>query len=266
MGLDIYLYRYDNFNDTIEREKKYEEFSEKLWEDTGEYNSISDETKIEIRQKCKEYAESLGLDQYGTDVTNKENIEFDSTLYPNHMFKVGYFRSSYNDGGIERILKNFGLPTLYDIFEVDSSVYQIKPDWESALTNVTKVIEEFKAKGNYRVKPIYAHTLTNEYPTESKEALELFIKEKEKYEELKRDNDGYNYSNSIGEFNFEESEKVIAFIPGECRYIFNDKPCVYKIVEGDNSWYINALEIVRETIEYVLSQENKEQYYLHWSG
>ena len=38
------------------------------------------------------------------------------------------------------------------------------------------------------------------------------------------------------------------------------------IVEGDNDWYINALEIVKETIEYVLGKDNIDQYYLHWSG
>jgi len=48
--------------------------------------------------------------------------------------------------------------------------------------------------------------------------------------------------------------------------IFGERDCVYVVTESDNSWYLQALEIVRETIEYVLSRENKEQYYLHWSG
>ena len=267
MGLDIYLYRYDNFNDTIDRETKYEEFSNKLWaEQTEDYDKLSQEVKDEIRQKCKEYAASLGLDEYGTDVNGKEMIEFDSALYPKHMFKIGYFRSSYNDGGIERILQNFGLPTLYDIFEVNDNEYQKKPDWKRALTNVTKVIEDFKAKGNYRVRPIYTNSFMDDIPKEPKEALEIFLKEKESYEARAMGSEGYNYSNGKGEFNFGEPEKILAFIPGKCRYIFNDRECVYAVVEGDNGWYINALEIVKETIEYVLGKDNIDQYYLHWSG
>lgn len=35
MGLDIYLYKYENYSDTIERERLGTEFSNKIWEDEG---------------------------------------------------------------------------------------------------------------------------------------------------------------------------------------------------------------------------------------
>jgi hypothetical protein len=43
MGLDIYLYRYDDLENTRERENIYHEFSEKLWADAGEYDSLTEE-------------------------------------------------------------------------------------------------------------------------------------------------------------------------------------------------------------------------------
>ena len=65
MGLDIYLYRYDDINKTQELQTKYQEYSDKLWGEVGEYDTLSQQTKDEIRTKCKEYAESLGLDEWG---------------------------------------------------------------------------------------------------------------------------------------------------------------------------------------------------------
>lgn len=114
------------------------------------------------------------------------------------MFKIGYFRSSYNSGGINRVLANMGLPTLDEIMGANDN-YVFQPNWKKALENVESVIEQLKTNGAYRVE--------------------------------------------LGE-----------------------RDCTYVVTESDNSWYIQALEIVKETIQYVLNSETEEQYYLHWSG
>jgi hypothetical protein len=62
-----------------------------------------------------------------------------------------------------------------------------------------------------------------------------------------------------------EPLKVLAMIPG-IQTVLGTRPCIYVVTESDNTWYLQALEVVRETIEFVLSQEDKELYYLHWSG
>ena len=116
MGLDIYLYRYDNFEKTRQLEENYNSFYEKLWNDAGEYESLTKEQKDEISSKVQEYALSLGLDKWGSPINGMEQLEESHPDYPDHYFKLGYFRSSYNSGGIERILRNLGLPTMDDIF------------------------------------------------------------------------------------------------------------------------------------------------------
>ncbi len=49
-----------------------------------------------------------------------------------------------------------------------------------------------------------------------------------------------------------------------------DQPSVFLVYEREPSekedWYLTALRIVRETIEYVLAQPDKQHYYLVWSG
>lgn len=267
MGLDIYLYRYDDYNMTQELEKKHQDFEKSVWNGNDEdekYNLLTEEQKEEYQQKCYDHAISLGLDKWGTAKDGVECIELPSEKYPDHYFKVGYFRSSYNEGGIERILRNLGLPTMGDVFEHDIEEYHFQPNWERALINVKSLIEEFKKKGSYRVHHVESNMFISEPPKikSEKDALDLFLGEIEK-------NNGreekYNYSNSNGEFSIAEPMKVLAMIPGTYR-IFDDRECVYVVTESDNTWYINALEIIQETIEYVLSKENKEQYYLHWSG
>ena len=262
MGLDIYLYRYENFEETRRKEDLYSEESEKICNEAGDYDSLSDDQKEEIRNKCKQYALSLGLAEDGDDQTMRQRVETDHPDFPDHYFKIGYFRSSYNEGGIERILGNLGLPNMSSIFDVESEEYYIKPNWEKALANVESVIEKFKKKGAYRVRAVYPEKFGTEGPTSTEEALKLFEEEVEKHEG-KCD---YNYSSAKGEFSFHQSEKVLAMIPGKNRYIFNMQPCIFVVTESDNTWYLQALEIIRETCLFVLGKEDKEKYYLRWSG
>lgn len=260
MGLDIYLYQYLDKNMTDVREKDYEIYSENLWKESGEYDTLSDEKKDEIREKCKQYAESLGLDEWGSDKVNKKSIEIDSEKYPDHYFKIGYFRSSYNNGGINRILQNLGLGNLYDIFPHSEGDYAFKPDWEESLKTVNDIIEKFKSKGAYRVEAISGNWFKDNEINSEQEALNAFLSEQEK----SRSGD-FNYSNAVGHFYSSEPLKVLAIIHGR-QTVFGTRDCSYVITESDNTWYLNALEIVKNTIEWVLSQENKDQYYLHWSG
>jgi len=260
MGLDIYLSRYNDFEKTQEIEKDQRKFDDKTWEDAGEYDNLSSEQKDEISKKISDHAISLGLDKWGEDKESKETIELNHPDYPEHYFKIGYFRSSYNEGGIQRILRNLGLPTLDDVFDHVSDEYCFKPDWSLALTKCETLIESFKGKGNYRVQAVTGNMFRDSTITSESQALETFMKEIENHT-----NSDYNYGNANGDFSFHEPLKVLAMIPGKTN-LFGNRDCVYVVTESSNEWYIQALEIVRDTCKYVLSQENIGQYYLRWSG
>lgn len=262
MGLDIYLYKYENFDETTRKEKMHNEFDEKLWEDL-DYDSLSDEEKEEMRNRSKEYAKSLGLDEWGSDEENKHSIETSHTKYQDHYFKIGYFRSSYNDSGIERILGNMGLPTLKDVFTHYDGEYIFQPNWEDSLKNINSLIEDFSKKGAYRVHDVSPNIFREPDVNSEKEALEVFIQELSRQ---KGDDPEMNsYTNAKGEFYLSEPLKVVAMIPGTSN-LLGQRPCTYIVTESDNTWYSQALEIVRDTIQFVLDQEDKEKYYLRWSG
>ena len=272
MGLDIYLYRYNDLEKSIEKEEEYEKTSEKNWEKHGEYDSLTDEQKKSIREENKKMALEMGLSEDGSDSLNYKKMERASSLYPDHYFKMGYFRSSYNGSGMERILKNLGVPTMYEIFGVSDGEYYVKPDWEKSLDRAKSALELLRSKPSYRCFDVGYNEFMgrpSDHPVKNeKDAMAVFIKELEKNSEKPADSESYNYSNRDGEFFMDENLKVVALIPGVKKRFFVDEylPCVNVIYESSNEWYIQALEIIIETIEFVLSQENKNQYYLRWSG
>ena len=254
------MYRYDNFEATREKEQKFNKFSEDIWNGL-DYEAMTQEEKDEISAKCDEFANSLKLDKYGDDATGKEKIEIVSEKYPDHYFKIGYFRSSYNGGGINHILENLGLPRLDAVFEVDKDEYEVHPDWAVVKANLQKLLEDFKLKPSYRVHTISGNILRPDNgPKSEKEALDIFLTEAEK----NKDSD-YGYSNINGEFNIKTPLKVLGMIPGKEKFL-GERNCVYVVTESENEWYAQAIEIMIDTCDYVLAQPNINQYYLHWSG
>lgn len=260
MGLDIYLYKNKDLEGSKAKRAEYEARTEKIWEEAGDYKSLTDEQKDAVRVKCKAVSDELGLDDRGSDPTDVK-VEEPSKINPEHMFRIGYFRSSYNSGGIQRILRNYGLNNLDWVFNNNDHEYEFKPDWAQAFDRITDLISDFEKLGAYRVEAVSQNIFSGKPEIESEaQALDAFLKElsRERIAES-------NYSNKQGEFYMHEPLKVLAMIPGTQK-ILREQPCVYVVTESDNVWYAEALKIVRETIEFVLSQEDKELYYLHWSA
>jgi len=266
MGLDIYLYRYDNFEETQRKEKEANDFSEKKWEGK-EWDKMTEPERDELYAKDHAFNESLGLDKYGADETGKEKIEINSEKYPDHYFKIGYFRSSYNGGGINHILENLGLPRLNEMFEVASDEYEVQPDWAEAKKNLQEVYNRFKTMGAYRVAKVSGNFFDPDRgPKSEKEALDIFLAELAKHNEVKeKDPDFLSYENRDGIFYLGEPAKVKAFISGKEKFL-GQRDCTYFVTESDNTWYLQAIEIMIDTCDYVLAQDNINQYYLHWIG
>ena len=261
MGLDVYLYRYNNFEKTKIYEEKYSAESEKIW-DYGDrkYEDLTEGEKEEARKKCKEYAQMLGLDEDGEDSINKTNIEIPSKKYPEHYFQIGYFRSSYNESGINRILSNSIGITLYDLFPHNDEDYDFQPNWSQSLLLVKKAHDQFsnflKKNGHTSVFTINDYQLPKQ-KIDAQEAMKIFCEEFHKGERSFG-----SFSNHHGDFFLDKPLLVRALIPAG-----GDSTGVHVIYDGEDlSFYIQALEIIMETCEYVLSQPDPEKYYLHWSS
>lgn len=265
MGLDIYLSYYRDYNQSKANEKKFEELSDDIWAEVKEQegDELCEKTKNRVNEYLKNEAEKLGLCEWGEDITHKECIEINSKLYPKHSFKIGYFRSSYNGSGINNILRDIGIPDLYDIFSHDDDEYEFVPNWANALGVVQEAIEMLQEDEGYRIETISANMFSPDDVVKTPlEAMGIFKKQLAQ----NHSKDFNAYSNKDGHFYMDKKGlKVHSLMPGKDHF---DRPCTYVIYQPKdaNKFYLQGLEIVKETIEYVLAQENPQAYYLRWSA
>jgi hypothetical protein len=134
MGLDVYLYHYEDF-------AKVKDSLDGMEEDPGEH------------------------------------INQDSQEFPEHYFKIGYFRSSYNSGGLNSILNDAIKKDLYWIFQT-SQDYYVQPDWKSSRRRAVQVLEEFinweKRFSNVGISEIPLGRINTQTVGSKQDALRIF--------------------------------------------------------------------------------------------
>lgn len=283
MGLDVYLTRYENYGVTTRLEQEYEERSKAVWDRLGagrEYKDIPEHVKDQASAETARIASELGLGKWGGDEKNTRKIEIPSEKYPDHYFKIGYLRSSYNEGGINNVLRHAIGKDLYDCFNRNrEDDYCFKPDWLQAKQSTQAVLNEYRAwkarnGGLWRCFDI-SHNQLGPYdkaPNDEQEALACFL-ERHAEDVRKRGSEDGAYSNIEGHFFYGKPLEIWALMPGWNRTFFGNQkwPCtyvVYKQDEPDGDWYEQALEIIVEMCEWVLAQpkDEQEKLYLHWSS
>lgn len=278
MGLDIYVRKCADLALAKAAEAAAEAEVNAAWGAAGKYETLTEAQRAEVREKTKGiYALHGCTGKWDRHASIVELDEKPSTIDPTHMFTLGYFRSSYNEGGIERVMGNLGLPGLHEIFDANRSGDDFAPDWDASLARVNSAIEGYSAHLNSdagrfsvsEIRPIFDRGVTSE-----KAALEMFMQERgqERGEEFDA------FSNAHGNF-WLKGIKVHAVITktyerppaGNLILQLIGGPAVYVVYEkereaGKEDWYLTALRIVRESIEFVLAQPDKQHFYLVWSG
>jgi len=213
------------------------------------------------------------------DNADKRSIEIPSTLHTEHLFKIGYLRSSYNPAGLNSVLRERIGKDLYTIFGLTfgETNYWIRPSWRDALKNTADALSEYQS---FTQEHGALEVVTQSWGLDSAEvneggdALKGYLDEAKKHSQQKKHPMSTGcYSSSKGTFYLSDEKEhqgvFRAAIPG-----FNilNRPCMYIVLEHavDNDegrdWYIEALEIVREMCEWVLSHENPDLFILGWSA
>ena len=207
--------------------------------------------------------ESLKASEYYEYDIPSEAVELDSEIDPEHMFKVGYIRSSYNSSGINSVLRNKIGMDLYDVFPHNQDDYMFTPDWELARTKIKQIMRLLKKSPPYLVMEVSKNPFSKETgPTSCYEALKLAA------DQLGRNSFEGGYSSKDGEF-YPQGREIVAFVPGVTKGFAGDRECVYAVYKEDPKnikWYMDALKIVLEMIEYVEAQADSENYFFHWSA
>ncbi len=262
MGLDVYLRRATDRAQALANQEQCNAHSDALWEKAGAYDTLSDAAKEKIREATKTFNATLNCDDYGSS-NDIETVEIDSKIHPDNMFKIGYLRSSYNSGGINSVLKRIGCPDLYDIFEPGDEYY-VTPDWLQAQARAQIAIDKLREHmaspmGSYDVIEVNGYD-----PVGSKEeALALLKNELEQKHSW-----GGGYSNRAGDW-FLEGLSIVGAVPGKPSFM--GQPTYYLFTKsekpgGNLQWYLEALEVTKEMIDYVLAQPDVDNYFLSWSS
>jgi hypothetical protein len=293
MGLDVYLRYSSDWDTAIHNESDYNEAMDKLYEEMHmKYNIPEDKTiwdNEEAREEFKVQQTEIEA-QYGISGYTPQsihNIEIDDTEYPEHYFKIGYFRSSYNPSGINHILKDRIGVDLYDIFaslnDVGSGYNTV--DWNNALEEARSAHSLFSEYLDREISRYFAiecgtrNMFAGDTPitdkggqhfVEGKEgALQYFEEEMNKHTHVNFPGEETNdYSNLAGDW-FPDGLPVYALIKGQGGTFTG--PCIYAIAKRKDedeglAWYLHALEIVIRTCEYVLAKDDPDNYRLVWSG
>lgn len=264
MGLDVYLYRYEDYEATKALENEADAYSTQLWNEAGKTygENIPADIQDQLSANTKEWNEEHGLDEWGeVKSVVKQSIKLPSTRWPDHLFKIGYFRSSYNDSGFNPVVKNLIGKDLYWIFQVDRDDYHVRPDWRAALERANQLADELVAQPQIGAFDVSPTNLFDPKPADIDEAAAI----KTYLEQAARDQSpfGGSWSNKDGHFFPNKPLRVLALVNGvDC---FN-RPAIIVVHEKDLSSYVESARIVVETCQYVLDTGEPEKHVLHWSG
>lgn len=263
MGLDIYLKVIPNKDSYDKEQEAYESANNKLFNEicgSDENVRVPDEKYQEYRAKCKELEASMGLEEYGGNPF-ETSIREDSKLYPEHLCKIGYLRSSYNEGGFNAVARTLLGKDLYWIFDKNNEEYQFKPDWEATLRRAEEFKKELlgKIEESHGCGVMEVSGFGDEQAMSGNEALQSFI------EESKKNAEYGDYSNKRGYFFPEGPLEVTALIHGKG---FLGQPCTYVIYKKNSQYefYVQMIDIVIENCKFVLAHPCKSDMYVNWSS
>lgn len=281
MGLDVYLYWYEDQSDFARREDEYEAQSSAIWakQEGTPYEHMTDEQKEECRAEADKARVALNIPEWNEETNQKRKVEIDHPDYPDHICKIGYFRSSYNDGGTNAVLRNLISKDVGDVFPGHEDAYCFSPDWQAAKVRVNDLLDQFDeatAKvGNLKVFKTSENLFgpMGDEPADEKAALQVAV---EQMARAKTRDASWGDSYSCGGVEFFIGEKglmVRALIHGRDATFSGllgqgARPVTYVVYEQEDAYkfYRQSLEIVAATIDYVLGQPDPEHYFLHWSG
>lgn len=261
MGLDVYLTRHEDREGARSREKRYEELCGEL--------SARNLPDAQERAKRQEIGRELGLDEWGEDLSTK-TINEPSALDPEHYFKIGYFRSSYNEGGLNSYVRRvLGVDGLYEVFpDAKGDAFEFQPDWAAAKQRALDMaggLADHTASQPYDVLEVRHNPFVDpkDLPEGPNAALGVFRAT------IGRNAQG-SFGSRDGEFFLDKPLSVRAAVLGKrrCLHSGEPEPAVYLVFDAPNQheWYATALRIVAETCDYVLRQPDVAKYWLRWSA
>lgn len=196
---------------------------------------------------------------------NGKRITKKSAEYPDHLFTLGYFRSSYSSGGYNNVVTQLTRMNMYTVFEErvleddsgEFGEYMFVPDWKEARRRLTVLRKALVNSDRFIVDTVI---LNNQKISSEEDALDLFRQEREK------DMGDRSYSNRNGEFSPKKPMRIYGLIKGSTDVLKKGEPCVYVVTRmEDIDFYITATDIMIETCDMAI-KDTDHTYFMYWWG
>lgn len=259
MGLDIYLYEAAHH----EQNERHEREWEALWgrKDRGE---ITEAEYDEQRKTITQWA---------------SHVDAPSAVDPSHLFNRRYLRSSYNEGGFNRIADNFGGHDLYWIFEPLGVEFD---GWDGLLTvahveplrecrsRALQVADEIRGWDRLRVTTIHGPLLGDREHQWSKPPTRDQVLDWAREELGRKHSMSGGYSCAKGEI-FPDGFTLLAVTLGRAEFSFMSGPTVaYAVYRADDEsaeHYTHSALITAEFCDEAIDLiERDGSAYMSWSG
>lgn len=264
MGLDIYLYKRVLPREKIDADQaELDKFSDKTWHFNGrKYEDLTQGEKDYASASVDAIAKCMGYESSYSTHPGDIRVQAPPSKWPEHICKLDYLRSSYNRSGLNSCLERLGVPTLYEIFAAKDDASSVDVDWNASKQRAEDALVQYRAVADGLDIEEVRHGLFEPSKFNEGELLELARKEL-----LEKPDDGFGaWENKHGTF-IPEGMKLVAFMEGKPGFLGSG---IYLVTKRDltpeTDWTAQALEIVIEMCDWVLSQPNSQSHYFHWSG
>ena len=257
MPLKIQLRRFRDYDDSRKRGETFRKRSEEVWGFGGRpYEEVTEVEKMLAEEQSRATAEELGLGEYGQEWD--EEVRYDSTRHPDHAFKLGRFASDYGPQGVNATLRDMGVGDLGHIFGVEGKPqeYHVLPDWDASLDRARQILREVEEASSSEYRTVFSSSREGKCTSE-RQALDMVRREA-----LRRKDPSHTRDEG---YLWEDGLEVVGAIQGVNGDGAEGLYLVAKQNGGEAARIKEGLEVVVETIEWVLSQAHPEQYRLAWS-
>jgi len=241
---------YKNALDSLDKEFQYKERSRQLIE------KLSDEDRQDTLNKL---AFDIGVNVFGEDAKNKDEFVLASNIADG--FNIGVWDIDEHYTGLDYLLESYGLESVLECLSpaltlLDTKVIGYKVDWKKAAIQIDSLLESFKSKLNMKQSSgedepvnyygVYSMPLTyglkNQYQVmDAKGALTATASE--------REGTKGNHINSLGYFLSTTPKQLHSVVHGSYKGI----GCVYVTYYQELTWFVNQLEVIKETIDMINS-------------
>lgn len=272
MGLDVSLYHYTgegDFDKLNALKQEWEEFTESLYE--GYHKDEGDEAQEARKEralKASKHKDWEGLSfgsnpLYDYDIEGFERVTLPSAQYPDHLFNIGYWRSSYNASGLDRILGNYTGTSMGELVGYTGE-YEFVPDWAASRDRIIQAKKDLEA-ANTDYSVYVVDTYHGPRAEDENGVLRIF---QEHLSRAKGEKPGpfagSGYSSIDGHFHISNPMNVVAAIP--MKAVLSGVSVGLVVEQPLHESYWQSLDIMVETCDHVLSHDDPHNFFLHWSG